>query len=106
MTKKSLFPRIIISVLLLGSVISILQWRRSSTLGVRKPAAYESPILLGTNVWPGYEPLYLARSLGYWDDSSVKLVEYSSASQVIRAFRNDAIHIAALTLDEVLLLKE
>lgn len=63
-------------------------------------------LLLGTNVWPGYEPLYLARSLGYFDESSVRLVECSSASQVLMAFRNRTIDAAALTLDEVLLLKE
>jgi NitT/TauT family transport system substrate-binding protein len=61
---------------------------------------------LGTNVWTGYEPLYLARSLGHYDERSVRLVEYSSASQVIRAFRNNTVEVAALTLDEVLLLKE
>ena len=61
---------------------------------------------VGTNVWPGYEPLYLARVLGHYDDRSVRLVECPSASQVIRAFRNNNIEVAALTLDEVLLLKE
>lgn len=61
---------------------------------------------VGTNVWPGYEPLYLARSLGYLDDLSVRLVEYSNATDVIRAFRNNAIEAAALTLDEVLLLAQ
>ncbi len=68
-------------------------------------AAQQAPWLrVGTNVWPGYEPLYLARDLGYLDELPVKLVEYSSASEVIRAFRNGAIEAAALTLDEVLLL--
>jgi NitT/TauT family transport system substrate-binding protein len=61
---------------------------------------------IGTNVWPGYEPLYLARDLGYFDQTPVKLVEYPSASEVIRAFRNGAIEGAALTLDEVLLLEQ
>ncbi|MGI9303056.1 MAG: ABC transporter substrate-binding protein [Gammaproteobacteria bacterium] len=59
---------------------------------------------LGTNVWPGYEPLYLARGLGYLDPDVIALVEYGSASEVIRAFRNKSIEAAALTLDEVLLL--
>lgn len=60
------------------------------------------PLRIGTNVWPGYEPLYLARDQGYFQTDSVRLVEYSSASDVIRAFRNHAIDGAALTLDEVL----
>ena len=34
------------------------------------------------------------------------MVEYSSATQVIRAYRNNAIQVAALTMDEVLLLLE
>ena len=59
---------------------------------------------IGTNVWPGYEPLYLARNLGYLDKEKFKLVEYSSARDVSRAFANGSIEIAALTLDETLLL--
>lgn len=66
--------------------------------------AGEPPLRLGTNVWPGYEPLYLARGLGHLDSTRVALIEYLSASEVIRAFRNRAIQAAALTLDEALLL--
>jgi NitT/TauT family transport system substrate-binding protein len=64
------------------------------------------PLRMGTNVWPGYEPLYLARELGYFSEDTVKLVEYPSASEVIRAFRNNTIEAAALTMDEVLLLAQ
>ena len=71
-----------------------------------RPADTSQSLRLGTNVWPGYEPLYLARSMNQFDESSVRLVECSSASQVIREFRNNTLEIAALTLDEVLLLKE
>lgn len=66
----------------------------------------QTPLRIGTNVWPGYEPLYLARDQGYYPPESVRLVEYTSASEVIRAFRNGAIDAATLTLDEVLLLAE
>lgn len=62
----------------------------------------KEPIKLGTNVWLGYEPLYLARDLGYFTADDTVLVEYSSASQVMRSFRNGSIDMAALTLDEVL----
>ncbi len=65
------------------------------------------PVLrVGLNVWTGYEPLFLARDLGYIQDSRVRLVEYGSASQAMRAFQNGAIDAAALTLDEVLLLAQ
>lgn len=60
---------------------------------------------VGTNLWPGYEPLYLAQHLQYFDEQDIRLVEHSSASQVIRGFRNGLLDAAALTLDEVLLLK-
>jgi NitT/TauT family transport system substrate-binding protein len=61
---------------------------------------------LGTNVWPGYELFYLARDLNYYDEHRIRLVESTSATQVIHAFRNGAIDAAALTLDEVLLLAQ
>ncbi len=60
---------------------------------------------IGTNVWPGYEPLYVAREFGYLKDAPIHIVEYVSSSQVIRAYRNKLINGAALTLDEVILLK-
>ncbi|MBD3669460.1 MAG: ABC transporter substrate-binding protein [Gammaproteobacteria bacterium] len=65
----------------------------------------EHPIRIGTNVWPGYEPLYLARELDSLPDD-IRLVEYPSASEVIRSFRNRSLEAASLTLDEALLLKE
>jgi len=61
---------------------------------------------IGTNIWPGYEPLYLARELGYLEANHFQLIEHTSASQVIRSYRNGAIDMAALTMDEVLLLKQ
>jgi len=62
--------------------------------------------MIGSNLWPGYEPLYLARDLGSYPEEQIRLVEYSSATQVIQAFRNGSVHLAALTLDEVLLLRQ
>lgn len=62
--------------------------------------------MVGTNVWPGYEPLYLARELKYYGEREIRLVEYSSATQVMRGFRNQTIDVAALTLDEALVLRE
>jgi NitT/TauT family transport system substrate-binding protein len=61
----------------------------------------ESPLHIGTNVWIGSEPLYLARELGHLDAKSVRLVEYPSASEVLRAFRNQAIDGMVISLDEV-----
>ena len=60
---------------------------------------------IGTHAWPGYEPLHLSKSLGHLDDR-VKLVEFESASNVIRAMKNGSIDGATLTLDEALIVKE
>lgn len=61
---------------------------------------------IGTNVWPGYEPLYLARELGYFNEHEIRLIEYTSASQVIKAYRNGLLDAAAVTLDEAIRLLE
>ena len=63
------------------------------------------PLKVGTTLWPGYEPLYLAQHNGYYDDR-IRVINYPSASEVIRSFRNQALEVAALTLDEVVLLRE
>jgi NitT/TauT family transport system substrate-binding protein len=65
---------------------------------VREP---ESALRIGTNVWIGGEPLYLARELGYLNPKAVQLVEYPSASEVLRAFRNQAIDGMVISLDEL-----
>ena len=62
----------------------------------------DAPLRVGTNLWPGYEPLYMARELGALDPAQVKLVELSSASQVMRALQNGELDAAALTLDEAI----
>lgn len=62
----------------------------------------EEPFRVGTNSWPGYEPLYLARDLGQYAETDIRLVELPNASEVIQALRNGMLEAAALTLDEVL----
>jgi len=62
-----------------------------------------TPLLrVGTNLWPGYAPLYLARSQGLLDADSIRLVELPSATQVMHELRNNNLEAAALTLDETL----
>jgi NitT/TauT family transport system substrate-binding protein len=61
----------------------------------------ETALRIGTNVWIGSEPLYLARELGQLDPATVQLVEYPSASEVLRAFRNQAIDGMVISLDEL-----
>ena len=59
----------------------------------------ETALRIGTNVWIGGEPLYLARELGRFDPAVVQLVEYPSASEVMRAYRNQAIDGMVISLD-------
>jgi NitT/TauT family transport system substrate-binding protein len=61
----------------------------------------EPALRIGTNVWLGSEPLYLARELGHLNPQFVQLVEYPSASEVLRAFRNQAIDGMVISLDEL-----
>jgi len=63
--------------------------------------APDPALRIGTNVWIGSEPLYLARELRRFDSSAVQLVEYPSASEVLRAFRNQAIDGMVISLDEL-----
>jgi len=64
------------------------------------------PLRVGYIVWPGYEGLYLARDLGHYKDTPIRLVDYPSNSEVIRAFRNKNLQAVALTLYEALLVAE
>lgn len=64
------------------------------------------PLRVGTILWPGSEPLFLARELGLTDDRSVRLVEYASLGEVSRAFRNGVIDAAHMTLDMALVLQQ
>ncbi len=63
----------------------------------------QEPLLrVASGLWIGYEPLYLARSLGYYENKNIRLVEMPSASQASQALRNGMIEAACLTLDEAL----
>ncbi|CCU74071.1 ABC transporter substrate-binding protein [Thalassolituus oleivorans] len=64
----------------------------------------EAPLRIGTNVWPGYEPFYLARQLGHYKDQDIRLIELPSSTDVMNALRLEQLEGAALTLDEVITL--
>lgn len=66
----------------------------------------EHAVTIGTNTWPGYEPLYLAEEKGFLPEGRFELKRLASASEVLQQFRNEKIDMAALTLDEALLLKD
>lgn len=66
----------------------------------------EHPLKVGSNQWPGYEPVFLARELGLLSEDDAKLVELPSSTEVMQYLRNGSLDAGMLTLDEVLALRE
>ncbi|MFZ5524947.1 MAG: ABC transporter substrate-binding protein [Pseudomonadota bacterium] len=64
------------------------------------------PLVFGAVTWPGYEPAYLARDLGFLDERQVHLAEFTNTTEVVRAMRDGRLHVAGLTLDEALSLRQ
>lgn len=71
----------------------------ASLLGCSPPS---EPLRIVSSPWPGYEPLYLARDLGFLNKQSVRLNEMPSSNITWEAFNNGSADIATLTLDETL----
>lgn len=70
------------------------------------PACQPSePLTIASHVWPGYELMFLARSEGWLPDGTVRLFETTSATRSMLALREGRAHGAALTLDEVLMMR-
>ena len=61
---------------------------------------------IGTFIFSGYEPLFLARSLGKLDEKRVQLLEFPSSAEALLAFKNEAIDGLTTTLDDVLRLAQ
>lgn len=57
-------------------------------------------------VWVGYGPLFLARELGYYDQTRLRLVEFSSNTASLTALATGEVEAATLTLDEFLTARE
>lgn len=62
----------------------------------------QKTLRVGAVLWPGYEPLYLADKLGFYDKHPIKIIDYLSNTDAIQAFRNHNLEAGAFTLDETL----
>ena len=62
----------------------------------------EEPLRVGSNIWPGYENLFLARSLKLYPPRTVHLAELPSTTAVLHELNAGTIDAACLTLDETL----
>ncbi len=66
----------------------------------------EKPLRVGTIPWAGYELLYLARDLQYYDNAQIQLKELATNTEVIHAFRQGQLDMVTATLDSALQLAE
>lgn len=64
-------------------------------------APQATPLRVGTNLWIGYEPLYLAEAHGLFRAHAMRMVTMRNATEVQQALRAGVLEVAALTLDEV-----
>ncbi|MEQ1858917.1 MAG: ABC transporter substrate-binding protein [Chthoniobacteraceae bacterium] len=79
--------------------------RAFAILAVFLTGCVEEPaprLRIGSFQRPGFEPLFLARSLGYYDERRIQLVEFPTAAEMLLAWRNRAIDGATVTTDDVL----
>jgi NitT/TauT family transport system substrate-binding protein len=83
-----------------GPIIAVLALAAAVLAGCSK--APSEPLRVASSPWPGYEPLYMARDLGYFGKAAVNLFELPSADITLESFRNRSADVATLTLDEVL----
>ena len=62
----------------------------------------QQTLRIGSVLWPGYEPLYMASKLGYYDKHPIKIIDYLSNTDAMLAFKNNNLEAGAFTLDETL----
>ncbi len=72
------------------------------SLGMTACSTREPQLRIGSNVWPGYEFFFLARTLGYYHENSLRLIELPSATTCIHGLFAGTLEGGLLTLDEVL----
>jgi NitT/TauT family transport system substrate-binding protein len=61
-----------------------------------------APLVVASNVWPGFEPLFLAGREGWLPSRELSLLETESATESLRALTTGRADVAALTLGELL----
>ncbi len=74
----------------------------TAALGLGGCTPQPPPLRIGTNLWLGYEFMFLARDQHMLDTARVRLVELLSASDCLQALSAGTLEGAGLTLDEVL----
>jgi len=67
--------------------------------------APQPPLVFGASAWPGYEPVYLARELGYLQGANLRLDAYASPEEAEEAIRSGKANLVGVTLERALLLR-
>lgn len=62
----------------------------------------QTPLRIASSPWPGYEPIYLARDIGYLPKDQANIFELPSSDITLESFRNRSADMATLTLDETI----
>jgi NitT/TauT family transport system substrate-binding protein len=95
MTSRSTFsPGAVMAVLLV-----LILW--GSAFWLPDPQLPE-PLQMAVGLWPGAEPLVIAREAGELDTKKINTVEINWNSAAIRAVGNRVLDVAILSLDEVI----
>lgn len=68
----------------------------------------QKPLRIGSNNWPGYEFLYLAKQKGFYKEEgvNVEIVRYGSLEDVRYGYEKGQIDVFASTIIELLMIKE
>ena len=74
----------------------------ASWIGGLNGCGASDPLKIASHVWPGYEFLFLARSMGWLKPEDTLLLETKNASESLEHLVSGKVHGAALTLDETL----
>lgn len=91
--------RALVRLLKVGAVLLLAAWLSACD----KPT---EPFRVGTNIWIGYEPLYLAQDLGLYGEAPIRMVTLPNATEAQQALRAGVVEAAALTLDEALTMQQ
>lgn len=87
----------------LGQVLAGMAWGSLAGAGLVGCAARQEPLVrIASNVFPGYELMYLAAERGHFSPDAVRMVEMPSATACLQALAAGSVEGAALTLDEVI----
>ena len=91
------------TVLILDGEVRVYRRERSK----RWQAAEARELKVGTNIWPGYEPLYFAANhMPDFGSADIDIQRFFNASEVSSAFEIGLIDVAALTLDEAVMIAD